>query len=200
MSDSEPEKLPNGADVAAATNEFKQKVEESQAKMQAEAVPPRRGPGRPRKNSAPAAPAEARAQETTAAPPAPKPPPDISKFLTKPIRNISRIPAARLDIPELMFSEEEAAECAQALNELLNAFLPDVGLMDPRTAAVLGAFSTFGSIAASKRQIYLVRMAEKKNVTPPQPETMAPPQPPPAPAHQTHVVDDAMFSRRTANA
>lgn len=192
----------NGADTSAATQEFKKIVEESKATM-AVATTQKRGPGRPPKNKPTPAPTPSAAAPHLEAPVAP---PDISRILVKPLRGISRLPAARYGVPELMLSEEEAQECAGCLNELLKVFVPSVGHMDPRTAAVIGAFSTFGTIGFAKYQIYLVRKAEK-NVTPaapataqaagaPKTETAAPGN---VPDTQTIEVDDSMFgSRRSA--
>lgn len=70
---------------------------------------------------------------------------------------ISRIPAQKTQIPELALSPDEAMLCAASLENLLNVFVPDVTKLDPKTAAVIGTCTTFGSIGLSKYAIYLDR-------------------------------------------
>jgi hypothetical protein len=67
---------------------------------------------------------------------------------------LSRIPAERTQIPALELSITEADACAEALIGILNAFIPDVSKIDPKTAAVLGGITVFGSIGFQKYEIY----------------------------------------------
>lgn len=83
------------------------------------------------------------------------PPPDIKKHLIRPLIGISKFPAQRYKIAELALDQEEAALCAESIQDLLNAFVPDVNQMSPKTAAVLGFFTTTGLIFFGKYQIYL---------------------------------------------
>lgn len=149
---------------AAPPDEFKQVVEESkQAIQSAEMVPPKvkRGRGRPRKGDGVGATA-AGPQHVTAATPSlatPTTAPDITNHLIGPLQAVSKIPAANTGIPELALSRDEAELCARSLNEVLSAFAPQ-GQMNPKTAAILGACVTFGSIGFSKYTIYLEKRAE----------------------------------------
>lgn len=83
------------------------------------------------------------------------PPPDISGFICKPLKFISTIPAQKYNIPELALNDDEAMECAKSLNELLNAFVPDMESMSPKTAAIFGSIMVFGSIGFQKYSIIL---------------------------------------------
>lgn len=83
------------------------------------------------------------------------PPPDITPFLVEPLIAVSKIPARNHGIKELALTKEEAQLCATALNECLKAFVPDMGTMSPKTAAVIGLFVTVGSVGFSKYQVYL---------------------------------------------
>jgi hypothetical protein len=151
--------LPEGQ----VNTEFKSIVEQSKSKI-AEAtqlenkIEQKRGPGRPRKHpvsgsqvvsEAPAAPLESSSI-------------DISQHLKAPLIGLSKIPAIKYEIPELAFDETEALACAESLNNVLTAFVPDASKMDPKTAAVLGAAVTFGSIGLTKFQIYSQKQQEKK--------------------------------------
>ena len=152
-----PETLPNGQSNDS-TEEFKKAVNESREKIHS--IGPataKRGRGRPRKDqtgrvslSRPNEGPPSLATET------PKtPPPDISRYLETPIISLSKLPAVKYEIPELAFDENEAKACAESLNQVLQAFVPSVGEMSPKTAAVISACATFGSIGFSKYQIYL---------------------------------------------
>lgn len=118
--------------------------------------PPKRGRGRPRKAKASDAPAPG-APSVTAQPSlaGPVQAPDITNYLIQPIRMLSKIPAANLNMPDLALTPDEAEACAYSLNQLLMVFVPDIGSMSPKTAAVIAAFSTMGSIGFNKYQIYL---------------------------------------------
>lgn len=148
-------------------DDFKRVVQESRERIHkevgSEPVPiKRRGRGRPRKVGSEAAPQPAAAAEAKK-PEVMQPPPDISQFLEMPLIALSKIPASRHKIPELALDAQEAKACAQSLNALMAAFVPNIGEMSPRTAAVISTCATFGTIAFSKYQIYL----EKRVVEPP---------------------------------
>jgi len=89
------------------------------------------------------------------------PPPDISIYLTQPLIAVSKIPAVKHGIPELALSQEEALACAQSLNAVLGAFVPDTATMDPKTASVIGCLVTMGSIGFQK---YVIFNEKKKPV------------------------------------
>lgn len=93
---------------------------------------------------------------------APAVPLDISGYLAQPLIAISKFPAAKYEIPELALSPEEADMCAKSLNEMLKAFVPDTAKMSPKTAAVLGAAVTFGSIGFQKYAIYSAKKPAAK--------------------------------------
>lgn len=158
----------------AVNSDFAEIVKESKENIQAaEMVPPKGKAGRkklPRDENGkiirdPSAPSRVKASGGASGPsvatqgtPSPSsPPPDISKHLIAPLIGLSKIPAMRYRTPELALTGDEAALCAHSLQECLNAFVPDVGQMSPKTAAVIGVFLTFGSIGFSKYQIYLER-------------------------------------------
>lgn len=98
------------------------------------------------------------------------PPPDITKHLIAPIIGISKIPALRYKVPELAFSPDEAFLCAASLQEVLNAFVPDVSKMSPKTAALISFGVTVGSIGFSKYQIYLEKKPKVDSKPEPLPE------------------------------
>lgn len=145
------------------TSELKEAVAESQkiiqsAKPQAPKI--KRGRGRPRKDGTIPGAVPTQGSASSVTPPATQPPPDISKHIATPLIAISKIPAAKFRIPELALSPDEAQSCAEALQGVLNAFVPDVATMNPKTAAVIGALVVFGSIGLQKVQIYNMRIAE----------------------------------------
>jgi polysaccharide pyruvyl transferase WcaK-like protein len=76
-----------------------------------------------------------------------QPAPDISKYIKNPIQFVSKIPAAKYQIPELAFSDEEAMACAESINGILQAFVPDQNAMDPKTASVLSLGMVVGYIS-----------------------------------------------------
>lgn len=80
--------------------------------------------------------------------------PDITNYLVEPIIALSSIPAKNTGCDELIFSKDEATACAQSLNQLLQAFAPSLNQMSPKTAAILGVCTTFGSIGFTKYAIY----------------------------------------------
>lgn len=123
---------------------------------EADPSPVKRGRGRPKKSDA----------ETVASSPAPvvpvaQPPPDISLYIKGPLVALSKIPAHRTGIPSLALDDDEAAACANALNEIAKAFVPDANAMSPKTAAVVMGILTFGSIGFTKYQIYSEEMSRR---------------------------------------
>lgn len=176
QSQSEPKKPnesqpPNNTpDLALSKKDldFREVVAKSKAEIQAtkmqnfEVV--KRGPGRPKgvKNRPktdqnPTISTQNQGQNEVPAAPMP----DLSPFFEAPLIAVSKIPAAKYDIPELALSKDEAGACAIALNQVLNAFAPNMAAMSPQTAAIIGALSTFGSIGFSKYQIYLAKIEER---------------------------------------
>lgn len=83
----------------------------------------------------------------------PEPPPKIAEYLIDPIIAISNIPANKHQITELALNRQEAAACANAIQNIIDAFIPDLSKMSPKTAAILSSGLVFGSIAVSKLQI-----------------------------------------------
>lgn len=151
-----PENKPNIPD----NSEFKAVVEESKQKIHEAAAPPPkktgpgRRPGRPPKDAS-----ASQAQATPLAPPGPAtPPPDITAMLVTPVAILGAIPAAKTGIDDLKLTEHEAVEIARSLNGILQAFIPDLSRMSPKTSALFVAGITIGSVALSKYAIY----AEKK--------------------------------------
>lgn len=144
------------------TSELKQAVAESSKILQnskPQTPKIKRGRGRPRKDGAvPGASLQSQAPSVT--PPAPQPPPDLSQHIKTPLIAISNIPAAKYRIPELALTPDEAQSCAEALQGVVNAFVPDVQAMSPKTAAIFGVIIVFGSVTLSKIQIYNLRIAE----------------------------------------
>lgn len=148
---------PSPENAGNSENEaFKKTLEESKARIQLETslgeqLVPKRGRGRPRKH--PGTPEIPIAPAVTQTVQAAEPAPDIAPLIKAPIQALSRIPAINYKIPELAFTDDEASMCAESLNQVIQAFVPDIGKMDPKTAAVVGAISVFGSIGFQKYSI-----------------------------------------------
>ena len=144
---------------------LKVKIEESKAAIQKaaqiDAPTVKRGPGRPPKKpqAPPVAPPIVEPIESLSTTPAP----NIAPLIKSPIQMISKLPAVKYQIPELAFSDDEAEACAESLNQVIQAFVPDVGKMDPKTAAVIGAVSVFGSIGFQKYMIFKEKARPLKN-------------------------------------
>ena len=155
----EPQPTTNGANGAPPVQDFSKIVQESRKKIAIDQTAPLKRPvGRPRKT--PISESQTEARPSVAAPAPPQPPPDIVKYLKTPLMAIGQIPARRTGIDELALNEEEATLCANALQEILNAFIPDLSKMSPKTAAVFSGVLTFGSIALQKYGIYQAKIAE----------------------------------------
>lgn len=160
--------LPQGAQnqPQAEDQAFQKIIEESKAKIQEAHIEqlPKRKPGRPRKNPLPTSESHGSATVAeTVTLQAPTPPPDLAPMMKGPLIFISKIPATKHNIPELALSPDEAQLCAESLNQILNAFVPDVGNMDPKTAAVVSGSMVFGTVFFQKYQIYLDK---KKSIDP----------------------------------
>lgn len=156
-------------EIPDSTSEFAKIVEESQRKLNEEKAEPRRGRGRPpggakegtyyhRKrygsDAGASAETETPTQGSVGAAPASDQFPDLSEEFAVPFLTLSQIPARRHGIPELAFTPEEATACGQSVQKILNAFAPEMSRMDPKTAAVVGACVTLGTITMSKVMIY----------------------------------------------
>ena len=129
--------------------DFAKTIEESKQAVQSEKPKEtKRGRGRPKKEHS-----EAPRTSEPVAPPAASPP-DLTPYLATPIQMISNMPARKHKIPELALTPQEALDCAKALNECFNVFVPNMNEMSPKTAAILSAAMVFGSIGFSKYQIY----------------------------------------------
>jgi len=162
---------PNDPTPAPAGDVFEKVAAEAVQNMQsvsADQPPVKRGRGRPRK--IPASPSPAAAPEAVV-------PPSEALDLVTPfktaIQSLSKIPADRTEIPELAFDDNESRACAESLIAVLDAFVPDANKLDPKTAAVLGAAMTFGSVILVKHDIYKTKMAAKSK-----PAETAPPKNP----------------------
>lgn len=79
---------------------------------------------------------------------------DFSPYLAVPIEMISRGPARKHKIPELALTQQEALDCAKAINEVFNVFVPNINQMSPKAGAIVGAAIVIGSVALSKYQIF----------------------------------------------
>lgn len=143
---------------------FETIVAESKAVIEgADPSPVKRGRGRPRKD-------ETAPKVEAVAPQPVQPPPDVSVYLKGPLIALSKIPAHRTGIPQLALDDGEAGACAQALNEIVRAFVPDQNAMSPKTAAVVTGVLTFGSIGFMKWQIYNEEMSKRNPEPQPVPE------------------------------
>lgn len=131
---------------------FKKQVEESKAKIvEAKEIKeaPKRKRGRPRKGPEGGASAVSPAGTDVA------PLGDLTAYIEAPLMFISKIPASKYEIPELALTQDEAKMCAESLNALANAFVPDLNKVDPKTAAIFNACATIGSVSFQKYMIYL---------------------------------------------
>lgn len=167
----ETNKGPEAAAPGVSTSDaeaFKKTIEESKEKIQAadEKILPKRGrgqrgPGRKKLNAKPQASAQSETIQSVNVDSSPAP--SIAPLITPPLLAISKIPASKHNIPELALTPEEAELCANCLNELVQAFVPDLNKMDPKTAAVSGAIMVFGSIFFQKYTIYANEMKKRES-------------------------------------
>jgi hypothetical protein len=160
------EKIEDNTPVDQATEELKQRIEESKANL-AEQMPEPKKSGRGRKpGSLNKKTIEAQKPAETAQSASVHAPPDISPYLAGPLRMLSVVPARNHGIPELALTEDEALLCAQTLNACLQAFVPDISAMSPKTAAVMSLVTVFGSIGVTKYQIYLEHKSKREPIMP----------------------------------
>ena len=167
ISTTENKDLPNGK-MNSEPSEFKKAAEESRQKIrEAHAEKStKRGPGRPKKVRPGEKPVETKENS-----PGPQvvnpvqPAPDVSIHLKNPIMFISKIPAAKHGIPELALNDDEAMACAQGINGVLQAFVPDQNTMDPKTASILSLGLVVGSIGFQKYMIYMTHVKSKPQET-----------------------------------
>lgn len=145
--------------AALPNHDFQKTVAESKAAVQAEGEKKvrkgRSDKGRARKPGD-AAPGTPTSQPGTPGVPgqAPTGQTDLSPYIAVPLQALSGIPAKRHGIAELALSPEEAKACAEAINGIFNAFVPNINQMSPKTAAIMGAVMVFGSIGFTKYQIF----------------------------------------------
>lgn len=152
---------------------FEQVVAESKAKIQDDMVkkePRKRGPYKKRGQATTEAVQSGPAPQaqTGSTQPSPQPIGNLTSQLKAPIQALSKLPAMKYQIPELVFDENEATMCAEAVNNILNAFIPDVNAMSPKTAAIMGGVLIFGSVGFNKVMIYQMVMTERRKVNPPE--------------------------------
>lgn len=162
---SQNKELPNGKMNENENTEFKKIIQQSKEKISDahSEKSARRKPGRPKKIR----PEEKTRESIQAMPPGGpqinvNPAPDMSEHLKLPIQFISKIPAAKHGIPDLALSDQEALACAQGLNGVLQAFVPNMETMDPKTASILSLGVVIGSIGFQK---YMIFMAHKPKNT-----------------------------------
>lgn len=152
--------------------DFKKVIDESKARIGKDGLKDTkiklgRGPGRPRKEANEELPKPGPTIETKSSV---APPPDISQFLVTPLIALSKIPASKTEIPELALTPDEALACAQSLNQVLLAFVPNVNEMDPKTASIVGAALVVGTIGFQKYAIYQEKRKDKSIQPPQEPE------------------------------
>lgn len=87
---------------------------------------------------------------------------DITPYLVLPLKVASLYPANRTEIPELALTDEEALACAQSIQAILDVYTPDIAQADPKQAALIQAFTTFGAIGFGKYMIYLQKKPTMK--------------------------------------
>jgi len=157
--------------VSHDQTQFEQIVAESKVAIaeSAQDQVPKRGRGRPRKVAPEVSTATASPQVASPSPVV-QPPPDITHTIKGPLIAISKIPAHKHGIEALALDENEALACAEALNGILKAFVPDQNAMNPKTAAVVVGLVTFGSIGFTKYQIYSDEMMKREPERRPVPE------------------------------
>ena len=148
-------------------NDFSKTIEESKNAVHLSTIEPKRkGRGRPRKNDTVASgsgPSTSTPNNGGQSVTMGSNTPEIKTYLVGPLVAISKIPAHNYQVKELALTEDEAMLCADSLQQVLNAFIPDVNRMNPKTAAIFGACITFGSIGFQKYAVFQAhRPAPKK--------------------------------------
>ena len=181
----------NGHDKKPESN-FEKAVEDSRQKLRATTrIEPKVRPrGRPRKDGT-ERPRPVSDETQGSQKPVATPPPDISQFLKVPLIALSQIPAAKNKIPELALSSDEAEAVAQSFNKILEAFIPDVGAMSPKAAAIISASVVIGAIGFQKYQIYAA-VQEQRYI-----EAAKQPEPPPQPIEAQSASPDSYFKRQS---
>ena len=156
-------------------SEFKKVLEESKRNIhEASAAKDRkRGRGRPPKKRSEAPSPTNTAPQVSEQPI--QPAPDVSGYLKDPLMFISKIPAAKHGRPELALTDDEAKACAEGLNGVLQAFVPDVGTMDPKTASVVGLLAVVGSIGVQKYMIFNSKKPKPEDTPKSEPQTITQP-------------------------
>jgi hypothetical protein len=88
------------------------------------------------------------------------PMPHMKQLIVAPLKIISRIPARKYKINELALDDTEAGELADSLDQMLQVFIPDLGAMSPKTAAVFNVGIVASTLIISKYKIYSEKRAE----------------------------------------
>lgn len=146
------------------TDDFSKVVQESKNRLHAEQNKPlKRGRGRP----STVKPTETSSSPNFSSAGSATPPHigsvqsmNIAPMIEGPLKLLSGLPAKKYKCDDLALTDEEAQQCAKAVNDLLNAFIPDMSQMSPKTAAVFGAVLVFGSVGMNKA-IILANHKEK---------------------------------------
>lgn len=161
---SQNSELPNGKANDSFDLEFKKIVDKSKENIQEASLKneSKRGRGRPKKIRTEEEKKRPEIESTNLV--SVQPAPDISEYLKNPLIFISKIPAAKYQIPELAFSDDEASACAASINGILQAFVPDQNAMDPKTASILSLGMVAGSIGFQKYMIYLSHIEKIKKI------------------------------------
>lgn len=123
----------------------------------------KRGRGRPPKDASQASGSPSPKAGTVSQQPAPMP--KLSVYLAPPLQALSQIPARKHGIPELAFDSAEAMLVADAFDNLLNVFIPDLNKMSPKTAAIFTFGITVSSVGFQKYSIYSQVMSERAKQT-----------------------------------
>lgn len=101
---------------------------------------------------------------------------------------VSTLPALRFKMKELTFTDEEAEPIAQALDGVLNAYMPELTGMNPKTAALLTLGVVVASATVGKMQVYYAIKASREPEAGSRPHdkpvTVAQPEPEPVRAEE----------------
>lgn len=159
----QPLEAPQAAPVEQS-DDFSKVVQESKNRLHAEQNKPlKRGRGRP-STVKPTETSSSPNFSSVGSPTSPNQLPaqqmNIGPMIEGPLKLLSGIPAKKYKCEDLTLSDEEAQQCGKAVNDLLNAFIPDMSQMSPKTAAVFGAVMIFGSVGMNKA-IILANHREK---------------------------------------